>query len=367
MTNYISETGEWIVDSVSETGRIQSNSLLELGRWVFSIGANTYNRTYTIDALLQKLNINKTYSIDTLIQKLNISRNYTQDLLLVLAINRTQSIDVLLQKLNIDRNYVIDALIQKLSTDRNITSDILLQKLNIDRNYSIDAFIQKLNIERSVVLDVILNVAAKNYSIDVLVQKLNIDRNIVIDLMLILTIDRNYVLDILIKKLNINRTIVLDLLLSAAYNQTINSISRIYLQNAAEVVKRILMENWDYTNLGTPTIDLLTNVKRIDYHSNDWILIDTLDYDEDYADLFRDFVTTRTKIKLNVMTSESWSKLNILYRQIESIIRSIRKNVGYDNYDVVGTIRKVDKSSGLRKLYSADIEFELKEIVKSVT
>lgn len=375
------ENGEIIFSVLSETGRIKITNTNEIGRWIF--GTISRSVTYNIDTLIQKLNINRNYNIDILIQKLNIERTLVNDILLILLLNKNYSIDTLIQKLNVDRSEIIDLILQKaFSQNQNI--DILIKKLDIDTNQSIDVLIQKLNIERNYNIDIVLendnilkdyiidvlikklNIDA-NQSVDILIQKFDLDRSIVIDALIVsLALDRNYVLDIFIKKLNIDKNLLLDLVLSLS--GLIQSQSHIYLRNAAEIIKRILNDNWNSGNVPIPSMSTQMNpTKRLNYRDEDWIIIDYVEYSEKYSDILRDFVDTSTKVKLNVGTTVNETRLNDLFTEIRRILYTKRRDLVYDSFDIVSDIKKVNKSNTKRNFYVMDVEFDIKEVIEAVS
>lgn len=148
--------------------------------------------------------------------------------------------------------------------------------------------------------------------------------------------------------------------------ENIPSESYIYLNNPSEVVRRVLLDNWNSDNVPLPNIIVGVDIKRINYRDNDWLIINVEDFSENYVDLWRDWVDTETKMKINIGTTNGSYRLESLYSEVERILLSVRKNIGYDDYKIIGGIKKTQYSQDKRKFFNAEVTFEMKEIVKGV-
>jgi hypothetical protein len=173
----------------------------------------TYTKTYSLDTLLQKLDIPKTYSLDVAIQIQDMSHKYSLDALFKkLGIPTSYDTDVIVKKLDLPESYSIDTLLKKAGIPKPFIIDVLFEKLGIDKDYSIDVFFQRIGVNPYDVDTILKKLGVtKDYSIDSLFKKLDIEETYGVDVLLEkLDIQKAYVIDTIISKLGITKTYSID-------------------------------------------------------------------------------------------------------------------------------------------------------------
>ena len=148
-----------------------------------TLGATTYTRTGSLDALIQRTGITQSSSMDALLAMTG-SRPVSLDALLQAVKSGTLSLDALLQMTHTGA-VSLDALIQKMGIIKTSSLDVLLKKVNNTQSSSLDALLKKLGLSQSSSLDAILMIKqSKTVFVDALLKKIKTDQ-VFLDTMLL--------------------------------------------------------------------------------------------------------------------------------------------------------------------------------------
>lgn len=205
-----------------------------------AVGVETFTKTFTFDALLQKEGTQE-FTFDGLLQK-EFTKTFTFDGILILQKTKDFTLDALLQK-NLTQAFTFDGLLQKafikdftldallgktftkeftfdgiliLQKTKEFTLDALLQK-NLTKAFTFDAFLQK-NLTQAFTFDGLLQKAfTKTFTFDAFLQK-NLTKTFTLDALLQKNLTKTFTFDGLLQKSFI-KTFTLDALLQKAFVQ----------------------------------------------------------------------------------------------------------------------------------------------------
>ncbi len=122
--------------------------------------------------------------------------------------------------------------------------------------------------------------------------------------------------------------------------------------------KNLVNGAWSTTTGGTkPTIDLITNIKRVDVANGDYVLIYPVSHTKKTLDVGYTAREARAKISVDVRTATSQARLQQLVREVDRIIMASRTNKSNTTFQVVEGGSRTEFSDKLRLLYRIVIDY----------
>jgi len=149
------------------------------------------------------------------------------------------------------------------------------------------------------------------------------------------------------------------------YSYTIQGKSTIYVRNPIEIIRRILVENWNTKNAPQPTINSILEYKRVDYH-NDYVLISVINDIENPIDYRYAYTNKSVELSIDIGTSSSYFRLRQLQREVMRILHSKRREP-MDDYHKLLILRTTDLSDESVKFYRVVIDCELRKVMEVVS
>lgn len=164
----------------------------------------TYEETYDIDVIFQRLGIPKTTSIDVLFKRLEVEKTDSISVLFKkLAIPETYSASVIFKRINIPKTESIDVLFKRLGVTKIDSIDVLFKRLGIQLTYNTDVILKALGLTKQYDISVILEaLILKDYDISVILQGLGLIKTYDNDVLFkALGITKLYIADLIFKRL----------------------------------------------------------------------------------------------------------------------------------------------------------------------